>query len=76
MIVEQVARIADQRGISRAQVALAWVLRHPTVVAPIIGATKPHHIDDAIASLSVELSAEEVKQLEEPYTARPISGFA
>ena len=50
-IVDAVARIAEGRGVSRAQVALAWVSRHPTVAAPIVGATKPEHIDDAVASL-------------------------
>ena len=74
VIIEQVS-IAARRGVSRAQVALALVARHPTVAAPIVGATKPHHLDDAIASLAVELTAEEIKQLEERYTARPIAGF-
>ena len=74
-IVDAVARIAEGRGVSRAQVALAWVSRHPTVAAPIVGATKPEHIDDAVASLSITLSAEEVAELEAPYSPRAISGF-
>ena len=74
-IVDAVARIAERRGVSRAQVALAWVSRHPTVAAPIVGATKPEHIDDAVASLSITLSAEEVAELEAPYSPRAISGF-
>ena len=65
-----------RRGVSRAQVALAWLSRQPTVDAPIIGATKPVHIDDAVASLDVELSDDEAAELEAPYSPRPIAGFA
>jgi aryl-alcohol dehydrogenase (NADP+) len=75
-IVERVAKIAEQRGVSRAQIALAWVSRHPAVTAPIVGATKPEHLEDAIDSLSVTLTDDEVAQLEEPYTPHSISGFA
>ena len=75
-IVEAVATIAEQRGVSRAQVALAWVARHPTVDAPIIGATKPGHIEDAVASLDLDLTDDEVATLERPYTSRPIAGHA
>jgi aryl-alcohol dehydrogenase-like predicted oxidoreductase len=75
MIIERVADIATQRGVSRAQIALAWVSRHPAVTAPIVGATKPHHLDDAVASVEIELSPEEVKALEEPYTPQPVQGF-
>ncbi|MET0146354.1 MAG: aldo/keto reductase [Ilumatobacteraceae bacterium] len=75
-IVDAVAAIAEQRGVPRAQVALAWVSRHPAVDAPIIGATKQSHIDDAVASLDIELTDEEVAQLEAPYTVRPVAGFA
>jgi aryl-alcohol dehydrogenase-like predicted oxidoreductase len=56
VIVEAVAGVAERRGVTRAQVALAWLLRHPTVVAPIVGATKPEHLDDAVASLALEVS--------------------
>ncbi|WP_328885620.1 aldo/keto reductase [Streptomyces sp. NBC_00316] len=76
VIVERVAAIAKERGIPRAQVALAWVAQQPGVTAPIVGATKPHHLDDAIAALSVELTPEELKQLEEPYSPRAVVGFA
>ncbi|MET8536558.1 aldo/keto reductase [Streptomyces sp. NPDC005065] len=76
VIVERVAAIAEERGIPRAQVALAWVAQQPGVIAPIVGATKPHHLDDAIAALSVELTPEELKQLEEPYTPHAVAGFA
>ena len=75
-IVERVAQIADDRGVSRAQVALAWVLSHPAVSAPIVGATKEHHLDDAIASVDSQLTATRRSSLEEPYTPQPISGHA
>ena len=66
-IVEAVQQVAAERGIPMAQVALAWVLRNPVVSAPIVGATKPHHLADAVAALEVQLSDEEVARLEEPY---------
>ena len=75
-IIERVAKIAGDHGVSRAQVALAWVASHPQVSAPIVGATKEHHLDDAIASVDLVLSAEEKASLEEPYTPQPVSGFA
>ena len=75
-IVEAVATIAERRGLSRAQVALAWLSRNPVVTAPIIGATKPQHLDDALASLSVELTEEEVAELEAPYEPHEISGIS
>ena len=75
-IVDRVLRIADDRGVSPAQVALAWVSRHPSVVAPIVGATKPHHLDDAVASLDLSLGDEEAALLEEPYVPRGVAGFA
>ena len=74
VIVEEVARIAQERGISRAQVALAWVAGRPGVSAPIVGATKPAHLQDALASLDVQLTAEEATALERPYTPRGIAG--
>jgi aryl-alcohol dehydrogenase-like predicted oxidoreductase len=73
-VVERVAEVAAERGIPRAQVALAWVLQKQPVTAPIIGATKPHHLDDAIAALSVKLTPEEIAKLEEPYVPHPILG--
>jgi 1-deoxyxylulose-5-phosphate synthase len=75
-IVERVARIAEDRRVSRAQVALAWVAGHPAVSAPIVGATKQQHLDDAIASVELVLTAEERASLEEPYTPQPVSGHA
>ena len=74
-IIERVASIAAQRDVSRAQIALAWVAKHPAVSAPIVGATKPHHLDDAIASVAIELTAAEIRSLEEPYTPQPVQGF-
>jgi len=76
VIVERVAEVAATRGVSRAQVALSWMLSKPFVSAPIVGATKPHHLTDAVAAVDIELSAEEIGQLEEPYTPHPIVGFA
>ncbi len=70
--VERVSEVAEARGISMAQVALAWMLSRPNMTAPIIGATKPHHLDDAIAALSVHLTEDEVKRLEEPYRPHPV----
>jgi aryl-alcohol dehydrogenase-like predicted oxidoreductase len=74
-IIDQVRVIAEARGVSRAQVALAWVLSKPGITAPIIGATKPHHLDDAIAAVDLKLSDEEVASLEKPYTPRAAAGF-
>lgn len=75
-IVDAVAAVADERGLPRAQVALAWLLHQPAVTAPIVGATKPHHLDDAVAAVDVVLDADELRRLEEPYTVRPVAGFA
>jgi 1-deoxyxylulose-5-phosphate synthase len=74
-IVERVARVADARGVPPAQVALAWVVQQDAVTAPIVGATKLHHIDDAVASLKLELTADEMAALEAPYVAHPVGGF-
>ena len=59
--------LAEARGVGMAQIALAWVLRNPLVSAPIVGATKPHHLPEAVEVLELELTDEEVKGLEEPY---------
>lgn len=73
--VEAVERIAAARGVSMAQVALAWVLKNPVVSAPIVGATKPHHLADAVAALDVKLTAEEIDALEESYVPREPTFF-
>jgi aryl-alcohol dehydrogenase (NADP+) len=74
-IVERVAEVAAERGVTMAQIATAWMLSKPAITAPIIGATKPHHIDDAVAAVDLELSDEEVAGLEEPYQPHLPAGF-
>ena len=74
-IVERVAEVAAKRGVPKAQVALAWMLQQPFVTAPIVGASKPNHLDDAVAALEVKLTEEEIAALEEPYTPRAVAGF-
>jgi aryl-alcohol dehydrogenase-like predicted oxidoreductase len=74
-IVDVVGSIAAERGISRAQVALAWVSKHPVVSAPIVGASKAAQLDDAVASLDVALTADEIVRLEERYLPHPVAGF-
>ncbi|MCW4115044.1 aldo/keto reductase [Aurantimonas sp. MSK8Z-1] len=69
-IVGALAAVAAARGVSMAQVALAWLRRNPVVTAPIVGATKPRHLDEAVASLSLDLSDDEVAAIEAPYTPR------
>lgn len=75
-VVERVTEIAKRRGAPNAQVALAWLLHQPGLTAPIIGASKPHHLDDAIAAVSLKLDADELKALEEPYRPHPILGHS
>jgi 1-deoxyxylulose-5-phosphate synthase len=75
-VLERVDAVAKARGVPSAQVALAWLLRQGGVTAPIVGATKMQHLDDAIAALSVKLSDEEAKRLEEPYVPHAVAGFA
>jgi len=74
-VVERLGEIAQQRGVPYAQVALAWLLSRPGITAPIVGATKPHHLQDAVAALSLHLTPEEISRLEEPYTPHPVLGF-
>jgi len=76
LTAERVATVADERRVSRAQVALAWLLAQSTVTAPIIGATKPHHLDDAVAAIDVELSPSEQAFLEDPYLPHGVAGIA
>ncbi len=75
-IVEKVAEIAKKRGATNAQIALAWIMNKPGVTAPIIGATKDHHISDATKALEIKLSEEEIQALEEPYKPHPILGHS
>lgn len=76
LIAERLGQAAQQRGIPRMQIALAWMLNKPEITAPIIGATKPNHLPEAIAALDVKLSADEIKSLEEPYVPHPILGHS
>lgn len=74
-IVDRVTQLAQKRGVSNAQIALAWMLHQPDITAPIIGATKPLHLADAVKALQVRLDAEEIKFLEEPYQPHPVLGI-
>jgi len=74
-VIERVTELAKRRGMPQSQIALAWVLHKPAITAPIIGATKPHHLDDAIAALSIKLSNDEIQFLEELYQPHATSGF-
>jgi 1-deoxyxylulose-5-phosphate synthase len=74
-VVNVVEQVAQARGVTMAQVALAWVLSNPAVDAPIVGATKPHHLSEAVAALDLKLSAEECRALQEPYTDHGPSWF-
>lgn len=75
-IITRVASIAERRGVLRMQVALAWLLQKQPVTAPIIGATKLRHLEDAKGALSIKLTDEEMSFLEESYLPHPVSGFA
>ena len=74
-VVDRVAEVATARGIPRAQVALAWLLAKPVITAPIVGATKLQHLEDAVASIDVKLSEDEIASLEEPYAPHAVVGF-
>ncbi len=75
-VIDAVAAVAAERGVSQAQVALAWVLSKPNVTGPIIGVSKPHHLQDALAALSLKLSPEEIAKLEAPYRPHPVVGIS
>jgi aryl-alcohol dehydrogenase-like predicted oxidoreductase len=75
MVIDRVNEVAKARGIPPAQIALAWLFTKPYITAPIVGATKPHHLQDAVAALTVQLSPGEIAQLEEPYVPHPVLGF-
>src|SRR5262249_4578144 len=74
VVVDRVGQVAERRGVSHAQVALAWLLHQEGVVAPIIGASKPHHLDDALAALNLKLDVAELKALAEPYQPHRVLG--
>ena len=76
VIVHRVGAVAEAREVPRAQVALAWLLSKPVVTSPIVGVTKPEHLEDALAAVDLQLTAEERTSLEEPYTPHPVVGFA
>jgi aryl-alcohol dehydrogenase-like predicted oxidoreductase len=75
-VVDRVTEIAKQRGVTNAQVALAWMLAKPVVSSPIIGASKPYQLEDALGALELKLTDDEVKRLEEPYEPHPILGHS
>ena len=75
-VVERVAAMATERGVSRAQIALAWVLGKPGITAPIVGATKLIQLTEALAAVELKLSPDEVAKLEEPYVPHPTAGFS
>lgn len=75
-VVERVSQIAARRGVSNTQVALAWLLAQPSVTAPIIGASKMQHLEDAVAALALKLDADERKALAEPYEVHPVLGHS
>jgi 1-deoxyxylulose-5-phosphate synthase len=75
-VVDRLAEVASARGAPLAQVALAWLLSHPAVTAPIVGATRLGHIGDALAAVQLTLTEEEVRRLEEPYLPHPVLGHS
>ncbi|WP_121192561.1 aldo/keto reductase [Motilibacter peucedani] len=75
VVVDRVGEVAEARGVTRAQVALAWMLSKPVVTSPIVGASKPHHLDDAVAAVDLHLDEAEIARLEEPYVPHEVAGF-
>lgn len=73
-VVDRAAEVASARGVATVQVALAWLLHKPAVTAPIVGATKVEHLDDALAAEQLSLDAAEIARLEEPYVPHAIAG--
>lgn len=74
-VIDRVGEVAKARGIPRAQIALAWLLHKPAVTAPIVGATKSHHLEEAVVAVDLKLSDAEIKALEAPYVPHRIAGF-
>ncbi len=75
-VIERLETVAAEQGVAPAQVALAWLLQKPGVVAPVVGASKPQHLDDALAALDIRLSAEAIARLEEAYVPHAVAGMA
>ena len=75
-VADRVAELAQQRGVSSAQIALAWMLHQPGITAPIIGASKPYQLAEAVAALDITLSADERARLEEPYQPHRVLGHS
>jgi aryl-alcohol dehydrogenase (NADP+) len=75
-VVDRVVELAERRGVKPAQIALAWLLAQPAVASPIIGASKMHQLEEAVAALEIALSAEERAFLEQPYAPHPILGHS
>jgi len=75
-VIDRLGELAEKRGISRATLAIAWMLSKPYITSPIVGATKPNHLTDAAAALSVKLTPDEITSLEEPYIPHPVLGFS
>ena len=74
-VADRVTEIAEARGLPNAQIALAWMLTKPGITAPIVGASKPGHLEDAVAAVDVQLSADEITRLEELYQPHPVLGL-
>jgi aryl-alcohol dehydrogenase-like predicted oxidoreductase len=75
-VVDRLGELAAARGVPRAQVALAWLLHKPAVTSPIVGATRPQHLEDAVGALSIKLTPHEIARLEEPYVPHPVLGYS
>ena len=76
VVLDAVRGLANKRGVPAARIALAWLLSKPGVTAPVVGVTKPHHLDDAVAALELNLGADEIAQLEEPYRPHGVLGHS
>jgi 1-deoxyxylulose-5-phosphate synthase len=75
-VADRAADIEAGRGVKPAQIALAWLLSRPAVAAPIVGASRLSHLDEAVAALAIRLDADEIRRLEEPYTPHPVLGHS
>ncbi|MER6562313.1 aldo/keto reductase [Streptomyces sp. NPDC001027] len=75
VVIDNLERLAKERGIPMAQMSLAWMLSKPYITAPIVGTTAVQHVEDAVAALDVELSDDEIQELENPYVTHPVLGM-